>query len=159
MRFIKLALICMALGLAGCVSGNFSYFDTASNNTVSNTTLPTAETPHAIQAAAMDKTGTTNADQIAKLSRPAHEANIYLPIEPGRGDAPAVEVQKVEFKLGLSSGTVEKLAKQRGCSSAMGAGLVTDGGPIEVYRMNCRDGIVFMARCELRQCEQMQTNR
>jgi hypothetical protein len=66
-----------------------------------------------------------------------------------------VEVQKVEFRPGVSSATVERLARRFGCTGSTGAGLVTDKGPVEVYRMKCDDGTTFMAQCELRQCRPM----
>jgi len=66
-----------------------------------------------------------------------------------------VEIQRVPFKVGVSSTTVEQLAKAQACTSAQGAGLMTEPGPIEVYRMQCENGKVFMARCELRQCRKM----
>lgn len=66
-----------------------------------------------------------------------------------------VEVQKVEFRPGVSSATVERLAKNHGCSGRTGAGLLTAKGPVEVYRMQCDSGSVFMARCEFRQCRPM----
>ena len=66
-----------------------------------------------------------------------------------------VEIQRVPFKVGVSSATVEKLARAQACASEQGAGLITEPGPIEVYRMRCQDGKVFMARCELRQCRKM----
>ena len=64
-------------------------------------------------------------------------------------------IQRVPFKVGESSHTVEKLAQAQACTSTQGAGLVTEPGPIEVYRMQCQNGQVFMARCELRQCRKM----
>jgi hypothetical protein len=71
--------------------------------------------------------------------------------------APAVET--IPFHTGVSSATVEKMAKQQGCTGGQGAGLITQPGPVEVYRMRCEDGTlsgkVFIARCELRQCKQM----
>ena len=63
-----------------------------------------------------------------------------------------VEIVRVEFKPGVSSATVENLAKQAGCTGGPGAGLVSDPGPVEMYRMACGDGRVLLARCELRQC-------
>ena len=66
---------------------------------------------------------------------------------------PAVET--IPFRTGVSSATVEKMAKQQGCTGGQGAGLITEPGPVEVYRMRCDSGKVFMARCELRQCKQM----
>jgi len=66
-----------------------------------------------------------------------------------------VEVQKVEFRPGISSATVERLAKAQSCQGGLGAGLVSQQGPVEVYRMACDNGKVFLARCELRQCTAM----
>jgi hypothetical protein len=79
------------------------------------------------------------------------------PAAPVAGATPAVET--IPFHTGVSSATVEKMAKQQGCTGGQGAGLITEPGPVEVYRMRCEDGPmrgkVFMARCELRQCKQM----
>jgi hypothetical protein len=66
-----------------------------------------------------------------------------------------VPIERIPFSPGVSSVTVEKLARAQQCSGGQGAGLVTEPGPVEVYRMQCDDGKVFMARCELRQCRQM----
>jgi len=85
---------------------------------------------------------------------------------PDRGGPPAPQVssnaaagdgavQRVPYRVGVSSNTVEQLARQHACSGSGGAGLVTAEGPVEVYRMQCADGKVFMARCELRQCRKM----
>jgi hypothetical protein len=68
------------------------------------------------------------------------------------GGAP---IERVPFRVGVSSATVEQMAKRQGCTGGQGAGLVTEAGPVEVYRMRCEDGRVFMARCELRQCVKM----
>jgi len=67
--------------------------------------------------------------------------------------APAIE--KIPFRIGVSSATVENLGKAQGCTSGQGAGLIASEGPVEVYRMQCDSGKVFMARCELRQCKAM----
>jgi hypothetical protein len=79
------------------------------------------------------------------------------PAAPVADATPAVET--IPFHTGVSSATVEKMAKQQGCTGGQGAGLITEPGPVEVYRMRCEDGPmrgkVFMARCELRQCKQM----
>jgi len=75
------------------------------------------------------------------------------PAAPVADAAPAVET--IPFRTGVSSATVEKMAKQQGCTGGQGAGLVTEPGPVEVYRMRCDSGKLFMARCELRQCRQM----
>ena len=66
-----------------------------------------------------------------------------------------VEIEKVEFRPGVSSATVEHLARQQGCTGGWGAGLVSQPGPVEVYRMSCESGKVFLAKCELRQCKAM----
>lgn len=66
-----------------------------------------------------------------------------------------VEIEKVAFQAGVSSTTVEHLARQRECVGGLGAGLVSAPGPVEIYRMACDNGKVFMARCELRQCKAM----
>ena len=66
-----------------------------------------------------------------------------------------VPIQKIPFRIGVSSATVERMARQQGCVGGKGAGLITEPGPAEVYRMQCENGKIFMARCELRQCKQM----
>ena len=71
---------------------------------------------------------------------------------PGSTETP---IQAIPFVTGVSSVTVENLAKAQSCRGGQGAGLVTPAGPVEVYRMRCDNGRVFMARCELRQCRQM----
>ncbi len=63
-----------------------------------------------------------------------------------------VEIADVKFAIGESSNTVEKMAKQQGCESKLGAGLINHGGPVEQYRESCLDGRIFTARCEFRQC-------
>ncbi len=62
-------------------------------------------------------------------------------------------VQQVPFQISVSSVTVEKMAAQQGCKGGKGASLVTLKGPIEVYKMVCDSGKVFLAKCELRQCK------
>lgn len=74
---------------------------------------------------------------------------------PALVDSGGAPIERVPFVPGRSSATVEKMAKQKGCTGGMGAGLVTPEGPVEVYRMMCQDGKAFMARCELRQCKAM----
>ena len=82
------------------------------------------------------------------------------PAAPGLTDSQGTPIERVPFRTGVSSATVEKMAKQEGCSGGQGAGLMTEAGPVEVYRMRCEDGPmrgkVFTARCELRQCVKMQ---
>ena len=87
-----------------------------------------------------------------------------LPAEPAQPVAANAEandgvnegaIERVPFKIGVSSATVEALAKEQACLGVQGAGLMTAPGPVEVYRMQCDNGKVFMARCELRQCKRM----
>ncbi|MFP5390113.1 MAG: hypothetical protein ACLGI6_01000 [Gammaproteobacteria bacterium] len=70
-------------------------------------------------------------------------------------DANGAPIERVPFRAGVSSVTVENMAKQRGCVGGQGAGLMTEPGPIEIYRMVCENGQVFRARCEMRQCKAM----
>jgi hypothetical protein len=77
------------------------------------------------------------------------------PAAPVAAPVAASAVETIPFHTGVSSATVEKMAKQQGCTGGLGAGLITQPGPVEVYRMRCEDGKVFMARCELRQCTRM----
>jgi hypothetical protein len=77
------------------------------------------------------------------------------PAPAGLVDADGVPIERVRFRAGVSSVTVERLGKLRACVSDEGAGLITEPGPVEVYRMVCDSGQVFMARCELRQCKAM----
>lgn len=64
-----------------------------------------------------------------------------------------VPIEKVQFRPGVSSMTVEKMGRElQDCKGGLGAGLVSEPGPVEVYRMACDNGSVFLAKCELRQC-------
>ena len=90
-----------------------------------------------------------------KAPAPAAPVAIVKPTPSGLLDANGTPIERVPFRMGVSSATVEKMAKQQGCTGGQGAGLMTDAGPVEVYRMRCEDGKVFMARCELRQCVKM----
>jgi hypothetical protein len=77
-------------------------------------------------------------------------------IAPAPKESAQTNIAKVEFKLGISSSTVERMAKQNGCESTKGAGLISNSGPVEQYRVNCQDGTAYLAKCELRQCSPMQ---
>lgn len=103
---------------------------------------------------------TAGADSLAQRTSVAStETTAKTATTPNRivvndGAGPVV-VQTVQFRSGVSSATVEKLAKRMGCTGSKGAGLVTEEGPVEVYRMKCENGTTFLARCELRQCRPM----
>jgi hypothetical protein len=64
-------------------------------------------------------------------------------------DINGVPIEYVPFRAGISTVTVENLAKAQGCVGGQGAGLMTPQGPVETYRMICDDRRVFMARCEV----------
>jgi hypothetical protein len=93
-----------------------------------------------------------SAQPIAKATRNPDVPADRVVIEDEKGSALA---QKIAFHSGVSSATVEHLAKGFGCSGRAGAALVTDKGPVEVYRLQCDNGTSFLARCELRQCRPM----
>jgi hypothetical protein len=84
----------------------------------------------------------------------APKAAASVPAAAQLVDANGVPIERVPYRVGVSSVTVEQLARQHACVG-QGAGLVTEPGPVEVYRLQCTDGKVFMARCELRQCRKM----
>jgi hypothetical protein len=88
---------------------------------------------------------------------PAEPVEVAQPVvaAPQLVDASGVAIETVRFRPGVSSVTVEKMAKAQGCTGGVGAGLVTPSGPIEVYKMQCDNGKVFTARCDLRQCKAM----
>ncbi|PWF54772.1 hypothetical protein [Massilia glaciei] len=68
-------------------------------------------------------------------------------------DVDGAPIERVGFRPGVSTVTVENLAKGAGCRGGVGASLLTEPGPVEIYRMACDNGQAFMARCELRQCK------
>lgn len=74
---------------------------------------------------------------------------------PGLRTGDGARIETIPFHTGVSSATVEKMARDQACSGGQGAGLITQSGPVEVYRMQCDNGKVYMARCEMRQCRQM----
>jgi hypothetical protein len=77
------------------------------------------------------------------------------PLSLGKGQDDESQIQLAPFRSGVSSYTVERLAKDHQCTGGLGASLLTEPGPIEIYRVNCEQGNVFLARCELRQCKEM----
>ena len=79
---------------------------------------------------------------------PPVPANVML-------DADGAPIERVPFRPGVSSVTVENMAKQIGCRGGVGAGLMSAPGPVETYRMICDNGTMFSARCELRQCRSL----
>lgn len=109
-----------------------------------------AQSPDPEFASATTKNQTANTYVSKTWRRPAVVAD-RVRVQDAAG---VVEVQKVEFRPGVSSVSVERLAKRFACSGA-GAGLITEKGPVEVYRMQCDNGTTFLAKCELRQCRPM----
>jgi len=80
---------------------------------------------------------------------PAHARSA----EPQLYDVNGAPMARIPFRAGVSTVTVENMAKQIGCVGGQGAGLVTPQGPVETYQMVCSDKRVFMAKCEFRQCK------
>lgn len=68
-------------------------------------------------------------------------------------DAGGTVIERIAFRAGVSSATVENMAKREGCVGGQGAGLMTPSGPVEVYRMICESRRVYVAKCEFRQCK------
>lgn len=87
----------------------------------------------------------------APISKPSPELPVASPTQVVTSNA--VKIERVPFELGISSVTVERIAKQNNCQSKKGAGLLYKKSPIEVYRVECEDGREIKARCEMRQCE------
>lgn len=125
-----LGMVVVLFSLAGCSATGFKSFDW----------LPAAFKP---QPAAEPEP----AAKKRTASAPGE-----LTVDDGNGE---VVIQTVDFRPGTSSATVERLAKRFGCTGSTGAGLITEKGPVEVYRMKCDNGTTFMAQCELRQCRPM----
>ena len=71
------------------------------------------------------------------------------------GDLAGANIERVPFRAGVSTVTVENMAKKEGCWGTQGAGLMTPPGPVEVYRLICDNGAVYTAKCELRQCKRL----
>jgi hypothetical protein len=99
-----------------------------------------------------DTAGSTHAAMVRPHAASAVAQPDSIVIRDERGSA---VLEKVAFRPGVSSATVERLARRFGCSGSPGAGLITDKGPLEVYRLQCDNGTTFMAQCELRQCRPM----
>lgn len=91
--------------------------------------------------------GCASRQPVKTVSAPAKAAPAYELV-----DANGVPIERVPFRAGVSSVTVENMAKAEGCVGGQGAGLMTPQGPVEVYRMICSNRRVYMARCEFRQC-------
>ena len=70
-------------------------------------------------------------------------------------DGNGAVIERVPFRAGVSSVTVETMAKKEGCQGGPGAGLMTPQGPVEVYRMVCDNRTVYKAICDLRQCKKL----
>jgi hypothetical protein len=95
-----------------------------------------------------EKSG-TKAQEPANTAASKRDPNVIV-ANDGNG---TVEIQREALRPGVSSATVEKMGKRAGCTGSAGAGLITQKGPSEVYRMRCDNGTSFVAKCELRQCK------
>jgi hypothetical protein len=69
-------------------------------------------------------------------------------------DAGGTPIERVPFR-GRVVGDGREAGEAAGLHGRAGRRPVTEPGPVEVYRMQCDNGKVFMARCELRQCRKM----
>lgn len=93
----------------------------------------------------------TISQPVAKMAAPL-PAPVSAPAMPPAAVARPAPARNDEFKLGTSSWSVERLAKDESCLSDHGAEIISPAGPTEFYRVQCRDGRILQARCELRQC-------
>lgn len=87
--------------------------------------------------------------KVAVRQAPVKVAVVQAPALDAKGEP----VAHVPFRPGISSVTVENMAKKQGCTGGVGAGLMTPPGPVEVYRMVCDNRTIYQAKCELRQCK------
>lgn len=86
--------------------------------------------------------------KVAVRQAPVKVATVQAPALDAKGQP----IAHVAFRPGISSVTVENMAKKQGCTGGVGAGLMTPPGPVEVYRMVCDNRTIYQAKCELRQC-------
>lgn len=119
--------------------------------------LGACKSPSVVSGSEYNQSSASNATKLAPVTSP-QKAAANTPSKDQNKTA-AVSIEKVPFVQGVSSISVERLAKQNQCESKDGAGLLTPKGPVEVYRVECNNGQVFMARCELRQCSKMANNQ
>lgn len=81
-------------------------------------------------------------------TEPATEPALVPSAEPQASPNPTGQI-----RLGTSSNSVEEMAlREKHCEALHGAELVSSDGPIEYYREQCRDGRVIRAKCQYRQC-------
>ncbi len=145
-----MVMLATAISATGCASRRATAPEARSANAASPAQGTASRTDAAVNTYAVSpmpaagKQATTGGTAVP-FTRPADPA---LAIAPGT-------IEKVPFQIGTSSVTVERLAMAAGCTGGKGAGLVTGKGPVEVYRMQCDNGKVFLAKCELRQCSPM----
>jgi len=123
------------------------------NQSASNVTQQSSESNQKIDAN-QSASNITQLPSVPPVDEPTEKLkpNVFLPMEPGHNRTIAVATD-AKFVLGSSSVTVEKMAKQQGCESRLGAGLLDSQGPIESYHVTCLDGRELEARCEFRQCK------
>jgi hypothetical protein len=98
-----------------------------------------------VSACSTKKKASTEMVEVKKIKK----TTAQLTVREENADVP---IETIPFTIGVSSTTVERLAKQQSCESKLGAGLLFSDGPRERYRVSCEDGRVLLAVCELRQC-------
>lgn len=145
-----LAALSIGLTLGGCASHRISLEEAPVPVPTYTAVQAPAQAPAADDAAF--ETHPVEAPAAAQaLAGQPDEAQAQAQVRAPEVDMASIE--KVPFRIGVSSITVEKLARDFACTGGEGAGLVTTPGPVEVYRMQCDGGKVFVARCEMRQCK------
>lgn len=118
--------------------------------------LGACKSPSVVSGSEYNNSSASNVTKLAPVASP-QKAAAGTPSKSQNNTA--VTIEKVPYVQGVSSISVERMAKQNQCESKEGAGLLTPKGPVEVYRVECDNGQVFMARCELRQCSKMASNQ
>lgn len=103
-----------------------------------------------ISACSTQKKSSSEVAEIKRIKTPVAQ----LTVRGGNTDVP---IETIPFAIGVSSTTVERLAKQQSCESRLGAGVLFSDGPRERYRISCEDGRALLALCELRQCRIVST--
>lgn len=152
----KLQLVTEAQGQAGVKESSL-----LENSADVSKTAVTHHSPTEKPAPPTEQSATTTPNVATKpvvvpASQPRPDVAVTQTVADTNLTAPAtgsMNIERVPFELGVSSVTVERMAKQNNCQSAKGAGLLHKKGPVEVYRVMCTDGREIKARCEMRQCE------
>jgi hypothetical protein len=146
----KLQLVDEAQGQAGVRESQLLEMSVSNPSTVNNASA--TPTPYASRPATASTTASASATENPSSDTVSQVKQAEQPKPVEATSNYPVKIEKVPFEIGVSSATVERIAKQNSCESTKGAGLLYKKGPVEVYRVDCKDGREIKARCELRQC-------